>query len=174
MLTVNVHKFRHHEELKDEILQMIEERPDPAIDASDKISKSDWDPDKAGIYTNKKYQQRLLPLLTEHCQTAYKRATGFWLNEMWYQQYSTGDSHDWHVHEFCHWTNVYFLELPHKDERTQVCDLDRNPIEYEAEEGDIIFFPSMWLHRSAPLTKGRKTIISFNTNFTHDRRYNPS
>lgn len=173
MLTVNVHKFAEHEKIKDECLAMIDARPDPGLKNPDVITKSDYNPSSSALRTNKNYQQLLLPLLTNHCQKAYNRASGFWINEMWYQQYTKDDTHDWHVHEYCHWTNIYFLELPNKEERTQVYDLDRNLIEYDAQEGDIIFFPSMWLHRSKPLTDGRKTVISYNTNFTHDRRYNP-
>ena len=39
---------------------------------------------------------------------------------MWFQQYNVGGFHDWHVHPRCHFTNVYYLELPDTNLVTEI------------------------------------------------------
>ena len=77
------------------------------------------------------------------------------------------NTHKWHVHGRAHWSNVYFVELPNRDMKTQIFDIRKEKlIEYDVKEGDIISFPAMLCHSSPPnLSDERKTIIAFNTSF---------
>jgi predicted 2-oxoglutarate/Fe(II)-dependent dioxygenase YbiX len=87
---------------------------------------------------------------------------------MWYQQYIQNDTHTWHIHGE-NYTGVYYLELPKDSPKTELIDqLDLNKkISIEAIEGDVIIFPSFIIHRSPKITNNlKKTIISFNLNFT--------
>ena len=86
----------------------------------------------------------------------------FKADKIWYQQYSKGDEHQWHIHGG-HYTGVYYLEFPKGSGKTELC----SPFSFKtqvvnAKEGDIIMFPAHWVHRGRPNGEGRKTIVSFN------------
>ena len=82
----------------------------------------------------------------------------------WYQQYTKDGCFSWHRHEGSTWNIVYYLELGDNSPRTEF----RHPVTQEvftveADEGDIIIFPSLLLHRSSVnQTDERKTIIAVN------------
>lgn len=81
--------------------------------------------------------------------------------KMWCAQYSLGNEHEWHIHPGSHFAVVYNLELPHNQNSTELWKKH-----YPAEEGEMIFFPSFWIHRSAPhLFNQRKTVIAGNLTF---------
>ena len=84
------------------------------------------------------------------------------LDAIWYQQYVEGDTHGWHTHGKTY-TGVYYLEFPERSSRTELY----SPFNFKkhtikAKEGDLIIFPSHWIHRGPCNTSKRKTIISFN------------
>lgn len=85
----------------------------------------------------------------------------------WFNQYTEGSQHGWHVHVGCQWTNIYYVELPDDAPKTQIISpIDRSKIiTLDVKEGDVLSLPSFILHRS-PSVKGttRKTIIAFNSN----------
>ena len=84
------------------------------------------------------------------------------VQNIWYQQYNSNDEHDWHTHTGSHYTNIYFVELPDKDMKTEILDMAN----IDVKEGDIISFPAFIFHRSKPnKSNKRKTVISFNTSF---------
>ena len=83
-----------------------------------------------------------------------------------YQQYQKEQYHGWHLHD-CHYSGVYYLDMPVDTPKTQYIDPFTNDIcEFDVKEGDVIAFPSFLVHR-APIntTEVSKTIISFNFNF---------
>lgn len=85
------------------------------------------------------------------------------LTNLWFQIYNQNDFHDWHVHGNCHYTNVYFLELPNQEFKTEVKYADEK-ILLDLTEGKILSMPSFYLHRSPiNLSSKHKVIISFNT-----------
>ena len=86
------------------------------------------------------------------------------IHNWWFQKYNKNSTHDWHTHAGSHFTNVYFVELPNKENATQIKGLKN----LNVEEGDLITFPAYWAHRS-PINKTdkRKTIISFNTSYEY-------
>jgi len=80
----------------------------------------------------------------------------------WFQQYLKLGNHEWHTHPESHFTNVYFVELPHKSLVTEIYKHKK----IKVEQGDLLTFPAFYYHRS-PLNNlnKRKTIISFNSSF---------
>jgi len=127
------------------------------------ISKTDWN-----IVGDKSYfpfvDSILNPLLLENFKKfGYTRCE---LVNYWFQQYETGDTHDWHVHEQCHYSNIYYLDYPSGSPPTEFI----NPITQEIFtvdicEGDILSVPSFIIHKSGKNENTElKTILVFNTN----------
>jgi hypothetical protein len=161
-----VSKFKHHQQLKDSILNSIEESlGEKLIENTHSISKTDWHIDSK---IERLYFNLLSESLVEHLKESYGMlgAEGFELHNIWYQQYYQNSSHSWHTHQQAHFTNVYYLELPKNAPKTEILEpIFRNKtILPDVEEGDIISFPAFIHHRS-PVIKDnlRKTVISFNT-----------
>lgn len=161
-----VSRFREHLELKNKILNAINEtvQVDHLIEQHDDvdISKCDW---------NFRYQPRewvkiFIPFLEAHLKEravfmGYSYAK---IREIWFQQYNTNSRHGWHVHG-SNWTNVYFLDLPDSSPKTQfITPFDQTSInEFEVNEGDILTFPSFVIHKGPPnMSNNVKTIISWN------------
>jgi len=83
---------------------------------------------------------------------------------MWFHQMYKGDYDNWHNHIGCQYVGVYFIDLP-EGEQTELMDFEGNVMQPEVKEGQLLIFPSGYLHRSPPRVKeGEKTIISFNFN----------
>lgn len=91
---------------------------------------------------------------------------GRWqITSTWTQSYkTTGDCHGWHRHHCCLWSCVYMLELTQTAPRTQMRDMITGAQwQLDAEEGDILVWPSQIMHSSPSIGPGdRKTIIGFN------------
>ena len=119
--------------------------------------------DREWVIYIKKYIQEILFNLTNYIP--YKNAI---IMNMWFQQYKKNDKHSWHLHHGCTYSGVYYVECQ-KENITEYLDfLDiGNPIKFNAEEGDVVIFPSLLLHRSPPIESDvLKTIISFNFDYT--------
>jgi len=83
----------------------------------------------------------------------------------WFQQYSTGDYHTWHVHAETLFSNVYYVDLCNDASKTTFKVLNQY-IEIPVEEGMVLTFPSFVQHCSRPnQSKGMKTVIGFNTTY---------
>lgn len=79
---------------------------------------------------------------------------------MWFHQMNKGDYDNWHNHFGCQWIGVYYIDLP-EGEATELMDFEGNVFQPEVQEGDLLIFPSGYLHRSPPCNN-RKTIVAFN------------
>ena len=88
---------------------------------------------------------------------------GVQIKDLWFQQYTKGDTHGWHVHGE-NFTGVYYLELGQTSPKTELIEpLSKRKITVEASEGDVVIFPSVYIHRAPKVQSDeRKTIISFN------------
>lgn len=86
------------------------------------------------------------------------------IKELWYQQYVNNSFHDWHVHDGSLWSNIYYVELNDDSLTTEFIDpISKKILKFDVQEGDIITFPSLLIHKSPlNLTNTRKTIISWN------------
>jgi hypothetical protein len=81
---------------------------------------------------------------------------------MWFHQMSKGDYDNWHNHFGCQWIGIYYIDLP-VGEETELMDFDGNVSQVDVKEGELLVFPSGYLHRSPPkLLDETKTIVAFN------------
>jgi hypothetical protein len=164
---VVVSTLPQHSTVKKQLLELIDKLPESRTDdCYANISKTDWNIDETA---EEEYLKIIKPILISHIAEEFEKfnSRGIAFGKFWFQQYGHLDTHSWHIHENCHWTNVYFLELPDQKLKTQIQNFNRTGlIDYSAKEGDIVSFPS-FLHHKSPInnTTFRKTIISFNTNY---------
>ena len=156
---IHITKIEEHQKYKEFLLYLITEAPG---DTYETVTRTDWniDGELPRRYLRVFYEE-ILDGKNKYLEKQQKfyQAEFFQITHGWYQQYEDNSEHLWHRHGSANFTNVYFLELPDKENRTEIKD-----VEYDAEEGYLITFPAQLLHRSKP-SKGRKTIISFNSNF---------
>ena len=161
-------KIFDHVRIRDKILFEIERDVcsessggDEPYNVSDRVSKLDWT--KADDF-NRPWVKIFLPHFKK-TMNSFLAEMGYALydlDQMWYQQYLEGDTHGWHTHGGSY-TGVYYLEFPSGSSKTQLYspfDFKKHTI--KAKEGDIIVFPTHFIHRGPPNTSEKKTIVSFN------------
>ncbi len=152
---------KNHKKHKIELLKLIKAVPHvPSAPAEiEKISKSDWFLSSDYPRTYRNYFFDILKPWFKFMQDKYKAKAE--IANYWFQQYSNSNYHSWHLHPKCHFSSVYFIELPDKSLATEF----KNHKSIAVKEGDIITFPSYWVHRSPINSSGkRKTVIAFNSN----------
>lgn len=164
-----VTSFPRHAVIKQKLLHLISEQDAPCeknndVYYNDAINKYDFnrclDWDRGWV---REFIPEIKPFTDVVCQTlGYQYCS---LVSMWFQQYVTGDTHGWHIHD-SNFSCVYFLELPDASSATELINpFNQNDrIVPSVKEGDVIMFPSFVLHRSPMITEGRKTSIAFNIN----------
>jgi hypothetical protein len=87
---------------------------------------------------------------------------------IWFQQYEKNNTHGWHIHAE-NYTGVYYVDLNHISPKTEIINpYDNKTIStMKVKTGDVLLFPSFFIHRAPPVTNDcKKTIVSFNLNFT--------
>ena len=164
-----VTKIEEHEEYKERLLSLIDEMPESSYET---VTRTDWNVSQdipreylklfyqEILYGKNKYMEKQNKFYEVDELPLAPNTELLRISNGWYQQYTNNSQHIWHRHGEVNFTNVYFLELPNKEHRTEIKD-----VEYDAEEGYLITFPAMLLHRCKKVSGGRKTVISFNTNF---------
>lgn len=161
-------KFTNHDIVKSKLIDIISnDNSGPNIDRKDKISKTDWYSSQS--YSTREYFQLLIDNgFADQINNHLKQTNiGNWqIINLWYQLYSTNDTHDWHDHGQSHWSFVYYVQLPPEAQGTVCKDMITDDIiELDQKEGDIFIFPSMIKHCSPPnLDLQEKIIISGNIN----------
>ena len=155
--------IKEHKENKDRLLSLINNMEASSVD---NVSKTDWNLPRE----NKRHYKDLFlkiihPYLNEMTDKLKFKLCK--ISNVWYQSYEKNSTHDWHVHPEVNYTNVYYLNLPDENIKTQLYDIKENKIiDIELKEGQLLTFPANILHRSPINTSNSvKTIISFNTNF---------
>jgi|TARA_R100001460_G_scaffold4506_6_gene12716 hypothetical protein len=171
-----VFQMKEHKKIKDKLLDLInitdQHTIKPDETCNDFISKTDWKFSKIPerLYAME-FSKILEPYITKMLlELSMDEAT---IHNMWFQSYHKKDTHNWHIHEGTHWTNIYFLQLPDKNFRTELYDsFDKKIINnIEIKEGTLLSFPANILHRSPKNTSNKvKTIISFNTTFSNTKQ----
>lgn len=158
----------NHHELKQSVLDAIADTEQESLVAvdeyySDTINKLDWA--KAKDFT-RPWVQLLKPSIDDYLNSlalglGYQRAI---VEELWFQQYGTGNMHGWHTHG-SNFTGVYYLEFDPSSPKTEIIEpgSQSRKIVPDITEGDIMIFPSFTIHRAPQITNDvRKTIVSFN------------
>ena len=86
------------------------------------------------------------------------------VENVWFQQYHTSDTHSWHTHGLSHWAVVYYVELPEGSPPTHLKSaVTGETLVPDVGEGDVLIIPAQTIHRSPPnKASGRKTIIDIN------------
>lgn len=169
MIPYTVVSFENHSKIKDTLLEDIE-KPYPKIISYDHhISKSDYYDNNQ----NSTYKKIFLDHLLDEMKDISKffNFEKFVIHNIWFQQYTSQDSHPWHNHAGCQYTCIYYLELSKDSPVTQFINPinENNVFQIEVKEGDILIIPSVIKHQSPPSkSTNRKTIISFNLSFCLD------
>ena len=148
---------------KSVLLDLISKTPSEQYE---EISNTDWtlSKDQKKEYLDYFYKN-ILPTPYNKIMN-YLHSNKYRLYNGWFQQYEKEDTHCWHVHDGANYTNVYFIELPDSEFKTQLYDsTNKKILDLDIKEGDLLTFPASVLHRSKPNFGGRKTVISFNSDF---------
>ena len=165
-------QFEAHARLKEVILEEIHATPASSITSFDhSIYKTDWNTSDTHNYAN--YAVLLKDGLHKELSQVFLLFgfEKFIIHDIWFQQYVQSNSHPWHNHAGCHYTCIYYLELPDTAPPTQFINPLNNSevFQIEVKEGDILIIPSMIKHRSPEITVDtRKTIVSFNVSVVFD------
>jgi hypothetical protein len=162
-----INSIKEHKKNKNKLLKLIEKISKTDLDeqAHARVSHSDWflPREHKREYLDFFYEM-INPYMLEMMRAL--KCKSCWITNGWFQQYSNSDFHNWHVHSGVNYTNVYYLELPNKEEKTQIYNiLDNSLIDIDVKEGDVLTFPAYMIHRSKPVTDKRKTVIAFNSDF---------
>jgi hypothetical protein len=163
-----ISKLSEHDLIKEDILDLINDAesnrytfPEHYTD----ITRTDWNVSRD---VERQYLNLAMPPIVDLME---KRFLELGYNEInihnvWFQQYRKGSEHGWHVHLGCQFTSVYYVDLPEGAPKTQLLNPmnQKDIIELDVKEGDVLTFPSFILHR-APNVESNivKTIISFNS-----------
>ena len=163
--------FKEHSRLKTSLLDAISRtQSDKVVDQEFTISATDWPTsEETPRFYLDLFRDNLTPQLTQ--VVSDMGFSKYEIHGVWFQQYNQGSSHSWHNHARCHYSCIYYLELPSNSPRTQFVDtIDQQSVfEIDVEEGDILIVPSMIKHRSPPVIDNvRKTVIVFNMSVIHD------
>jgi len=157
--------LENHNELKPKIIKSIEEFSAKSLtNSTDSITRTDWNiPENVP----RPYFDYIKPFI-ENEYMDYVRYLGgksAEIHNLWFQQYYKTDTHTTHCHPGSHFSNIYYVELPHKFQRTEFYNpFEKTFFQFNAEEGDILTFPAYYAHRS-PVNNSddRKTVVVFNS-----------
>lgn len=128
------------------------------------IYNSDW---FLNNQIKKAYLPTVIPLFENHNYELAKifNAKNVNIENVWFQQYQTGDYHGWHAHPSSLFSNVYYVDLCDDSPKTSFRILNQE-LEVQVSEGMIITFPSFIQHCSKPNKSSKiKTIISYNSSY---------
>ena len=155
----------NHAEVKSAILNGIKSMGTHCvIKERQQISNTDW---HLSPQLERPYIAYLAPIVEAHLQILLKSSNLFEvepdlkLANYWFQQYAKNDKHDWHMHEYCIFSNVYYVDLPAGAAKTSF-KVGGKEFEVKVSEGQILTFPSCFPHCSKPNKASTKTVISFN------------
>lgn len=164
-------KMKLHDQIKSDLLDLINNTKDLSFKKKDEyfgddLLKSDWPlADNWERPWASRYKNIFIEQFKYFANTlGYKDIQ---LSKLWYQQYGYKQTHGWHIHAR-NYTGAYYLELPKDAPRTEFLYPDNleEGFSINVEEGDMLFFPCHFAHRSNKSnSKQIKTIVSWNLNF---------
>ena len=141
------------------------------FDNNNKTGYVDWEVPPIDSDPNQKYKtvfwEGAAPLIHKFSRDVAVRPESelnyqIFVDIMWFHQMTKGDYDNWHNHFACQWIGIYYIDLP-EGEETELMNFDGEVFKAKVEEGDLLIFPSGYLHRSpAILNDETKTIIAFN------------
>jgi hypothetical protein len=126
------------------------------------ITHTDW---HLGSNFYRPYYELVAPIINDvmaKVNDFYKYPEPLSLINYWFQKYLKNDHHSWHIHERSIFNAVYFLSLPEGASETSLKLLEEE-FTVGVKEGQVLVFPSMYLHCSKPNTSDDpKLVIAFN------------
>lgn len=173
-LPYSVVRFEAHERLKQDLLRAIDETESASIKLADyQITNTDWNTECS---QTRPYVDVISVELAKTLKAAFIEMgfDQYQVHNVWFQQYTNKSCHPWHNHGGCHFTCIYYVELPDDSLLTQFLDpIDQKSVfQIDAKEGDILIIPSLLKHQAPEVTSDvRKTIISFNASVICEVRY---
>ena len=165
-LPIEIQKVKEHKSIKSQLLKIINSYDNSIFKRSiinqtfsENISKTDYNLEDE----SKEYKNIIISSIVPYTyKQSYISQT---IDNIWFQQYEKGDTHGWHIHPNCHYSHIYFLDLPIRKYSTEFF-YDNKIHKVDVKEGDLISFSSTIIHRSPIIEEDtRKTIVSFNTSF---------
>jgi hypothetical protein len=162
-------KFIDHQKIKSSVKdKIIKSNFNDENYLKDTIEKFDWQ--VSDNFEREWVKEIIVPMYSQLNLFANKMGYNkVQIKQIWFQQYKKNSVHNWHVHGD-NYTGVYYLDLP-KDHITCLTQFLypnslKNSFCIDANEGDILFFPSFLIHRAPYLQSSKKKIIiSWNCNF---------
>jgi hypothetical protein len=154
-------KIKNSKEINKKLLKLIDKIKNPLKHGNSYISNTDWSLPKDYKRDYLEYFYKIIrPYMIKIASKLYSK--DWEIQNGWFQQYLKSSQHTWHTHEHAQFSNVYFVELPHKSLGTDIFKHKK----LNVKEGDLLTFPAYHYHRSPlNLLNKRKTIISFNSSF---------
>jgi len=172
-------KFKGHHKIKDNLIKKIlsENKVDRLTEGKKKfenilpmsINRSDWNNSENQDREWVKYFAPYLRINFDDMLSELGIDSNYRIDRLWFQHYIKSDIHDWHIHGG-NYTGVYYVKFDGVNKTQLINQFDNSLIDIEAEEGDIIIFPSNVIHRF-PRVTNEKIIVSFNldiVNFTKE------
>tara|TARA_R100000742_G_C4273978_1_gene93751 strand:- start:628 stop:1191 length:564 start_codon:yes stop_codon:yes gene_type:complete len=155
-----------HKEIKSDLLKHINDgwaEPKQCRDKyyNDNITKTDWD--MANDY-ERPWVKYFLPFFEPHLlkMTQESGYANYEIFEIWFQTYHQNSTHGWHIHGR-NFTGVYYVDFSEDCPKTEIYTRELGVFPINANEGDIVMFPSHTMHRAPKVeVDKKKTIISFN------------
>ena len=160
-----VTKIKEHKKIKNKLLSLIDKIP---TNSYENISNTDW---KLPKDYKREYLDLFYKIISPYMNKMQDllQEKSWEIQNGWFQQYYKNDFHQWHRHARANFSNVFYLELPHKSMTTSIRPVLNSKKTYKirAQEGDLITFPASMAHTSEKTnSKLRKTVIAFNSDFT--------
>ena len=173
MIHHNIYKVPKFLEHKKNLIDLIYKIPiNPLKNVGEKISHQDYNLPKniEREYIDYFKENIFKDFATNFCN--FIGINRIEISELWFQVYEKEDFHEYHTHMKTNFTNVFYINLPHREIKTQIKEKNNN-FQIDVEEGDILSFPGYYPHCSPKnIYDVNKIIISFNMDCVYGKRYN--
>jgi len=159
------YKIPNYKDLKKELIDLIYKSNFETVDKyGEKVSFSDFEYSKDfnRQYVIYIFDKIIEDFSKEFCKT--NNCKSILIQNIWFQIYKTGDFHSIHTHPMSNFTNIVYIDIPMDKIKTNVYSLNKDKIDIEIKEGDILTFPAFFPHES-PVNdcKDNKIVVSFNS-----------
>lgn len=164
-----IYKVKNFIKHKENIISLINRIPkNPLKNATDVISHTDWNlPLNFEREYFKYIEKEIFEDFSKNFLEKFKYRKLF-ISRAWFQVYEKNDLHGFHSHGQANFTNVFYVNLPNKQIKTNIQLPNGESLDFEIDEGDILTFPAFLIHESPKnIYEEKKIIISFNSDVAY-------
>jgi len=159
------YQIPNYKNFKKELIDLIYKSNFETVDKyGEKVSFSDfkYSKDFSRKYVIYIFNKIIKDFIKEFCRANNCKLIS--IHNIWFQIYKTGDFHSIHTHASSNFTNIVYIDMPMDKIKTNVYSLNKDKIDIEIKEGDILTFPAFFPHES-PVNdcKDNKIVVSFNS-----------